>query len=123
VIVAGFSLLIFMVAQGFFGPLPANDELRSISHPLAAEVYSADSVLLGKYYIQDRSAVPYERIAPEVIQTLIATEDIRFYKHKGIDYRSLARVLVKSILLQKESSGGGSTITQQLAKNLYPRQR
>lgn len=123
VLIAGFALLIGMVAGGFFGPLPTDEELRSIKHPMAAEVYSADSVLLGKYYIQDRSAIPYERIAPEVIQTLIATEDIRFYKHKGVDYRSLARVLVKSILLQKESSGGGSTITQQLAKNLYPRQR
>ncbi|MFO7257615.1 MAG: transglycosylase domain-containing protein [Bacteroidota bacterium] len=123
ILIAGFALLIGMVAKGFFGPLPADEELRSISHPLAAEVYSADSVLLGKYYIQDRSAVPFDRIAPEVIQALIATEDIRFYKHKGVDYRSLARVLVKSILLQKESSGGGSTITQQLAKNLYPRQR
>lgn len=123
ILVAGFALLIGLVAAGFFGPLPANEELRSISHPNAAEVYSADSVLLGKYYIQDRSAVPFDRIAPEVIQTLIATEDIRFYEHNGIDYRSLARVLVKSILLQKESSGGGSTITQQLAKNLYPRQR
>lgn len=123
VAVAGFALLIAMVARGFFGPLPADEELRSISHPFAAEVYSADTVLLGKYYIQDRSAIPFDRIAPEVIQTLVATEDIRFFEHNGIDYRSLARVLIKSILLQKESSGGGSTITQQLAKNLYPRHR
>lgn len=119
---AGFAVLVFLVSAGYFGPLPQDAELRSISHPAAAEVYSADTVLLGKYYIQDRSSVPFERISPAVVEALVATEDIRFYKHDGIDYRSLARVLVKSILLQNESSGGGSTITQQLAKNLYPRE-
>ena len=122
-IAAGFVILILLVSKGFFGPLPEDSELKSIRHPAAAEVYSADTVLLGKYYIQDRSSIPFEQISPAVVEALIATEDIRFYKHDGVDYRSLARVLVKSILLQKESSGGGSTITQQLAKNLYPRKR
>ncbi|HEY9488524.1 MAG TPA: transglycosylase domain-containing protein, partial [Chryseosolibacter sp.] len=85
------------------------------------EVYSADSVLLGRYFVQDRTEIKYEDISPHLIKALIATEDIRFYRHSGIDYRSLGRVLIKTILLQKESSGGGSTITQQLAKNLFPR--
>lgn len=119
----GFAVLILLVSKGFFGPLPEDSELKSIKHPAAAEVYSADTVLLGKYYIQDRSSIPFGQISPAVVEALVATEDIRFYKHDGVDYRSLARVLVKSILLQKESSGGGSTITQQLAKNLYPRER
>ncbi len=100
---------------------PSNKELRNIQNQVASEVYSADSVLLGRYYTQDRTEVKYEYINPGVFDALIATEDIRFYQHNGVDYISLGRVLVKSILQQDESSGGGSTITQQLSKNLYPR--
>lgn len=100
---------------------PSRKELTSIRNAVASEVYSADSVLLGRYYIQDRTEVKYEDISNHLIEALVATEDIRFYDHNGIDYRSLGRVLVKTILLQNESAGGGSTITQQLAKNLYPR--
>ncbi|MBA4053696.1 MAG: penicillin-binding protein [Marivirga sp.] len=102
---------------------PSNSELRNIQNQVASEVYSADSVLLGRYYTQDRTEVQYEDIAPVVFDALIATEDVRFYQHEGVDYISLGRVLVKSILQQDESSGGGSTITQQLSKNLYPRKR
>lgn len=102
---------------------PGTTELRRIQNQVASEVYSADSVLLGRYYTQDRTEVKYEAIAPAVVDALIATEDIRFYQHEGIDYISLGRVLFKSILQQDESSGGGSTITQQLSKNLYPRKR
>jgi len=102
---------------------PSNRELRNIRNQVASEVYSADSVLLGRYYTQDRTEVTYDDISPFVIDALIATEDIRFYEHQGVDYISLGRVLVKSILQQDESSGGGSTITQQLSKNLYPRKR
>lgn len=121
--VVGFAGLVILVSRGYFGPLPQEEELKNISHPVATEVYSADTVLLGKFQIQERSSVPFDRISQAAVQALIATEDIRFYKHKGVDYRSLARVLVKTILLQKESSGGGSTITQQLVKNLYPRKQ
>ena len=102
---------------------PSNRELRNIQNQVASEVYSADSVLLGRYYTQDRTEVGYDYIAPVVIDALIATEDIRFYEHRGIDFISLGRVLFKSILQQDESSGGGSTITQQLSKNLYPRKQ
>jgi penicillin-binding protein 1A len=100
---------------------PSNRKLRNIKNQVASEVFSADSVLLGRYYTQDRTEVRYESIAPVVFDALLATEDIRFYQHEGVDYISLGRVLVKSILQQDESSGGGSTISQQLAKNLYPR--
>ncbi len=102
---------------------PWNSDLRNIRNQVASEVYSADSVLLGRYYIQDRTEVEYKDIAPAVVNGLIATEDVRFYQHSGVDYKSLGRVLIKSIIQQDESSGGGSTITQQLSKNLYPRKR
>ena len=100
---------------------PSGKELATVKNAAASEIYSADSVLLGRYFLQDRTEIKYEDISPHLINALIATEDIRFYRHHGIDYRSLGRVLVKTILLQDESSGGGSTITQQLAKNLFPR--
>ncbi|HEY9049180.1 MAG TPA: transglycosylase domain-containing protein [Ohtaekwangia sp.] len=103
--------------------IPSYRSLRSIQNQVASEVYSADSVLLGRYYIQDRTEIKFEEISPVVMDALIATEDVRFYEHSGVDFESLGRVLVKSILLQEESAGGGSTITQQLAKNLYPRKR
>lgn len=114
-----FVLLLFVV----WFETPWNSELRNIRNQVASEIYSADSVLLGRYYIQDRTEVGYDDIAPSVREALVATEDARFYEHEGVDFRSLGRVLVKSILQQDESAGGGSTITQQLSKNLYPRKR
>ena len=114
-------LLLLLIIVWF--ETPGNRELRNIQNQVASEVYSADSVLLGRYFLEDRTEVKYEGIAPAVMDALIATEDIRFYQHGGVDYRSLGRVLIKSILQQDESAGGGSTLTQQLAKNLYPRRR
>jgi penicillin-binding protein 1A len=115
---AGFVVLVWI---GVFGKLPSKADLKDIKNPIASEVYSADSVLLGRYYQQDRSPVDAGEIPKSLKHALIATEDVRFFDHDGIDYRSLARVLFKSVLLQDDGSGGGSTITQQLAKNLYPR--
>ncbi|MEJ7645829.1 MAG: transglycosylase domain-containing protein [Chryseolinea sp.] len=123
--VGGFlvSILLFVVLvwAGLFGRIPTKEDLKTISHQVATEVYSADSVLLGRYYIQERSTVPESEIPEGLKNALIATEDARFYQHHGIDTKSLFRVLIKSILLQNESAGGGSTLTQQLAKNIYPR--
>ncbi|MEZ4962524.1 MAG: transglycosylase domain-containing protein [Saprospiraceae bacterium] len=119
-------LLVFfttLLLLGAFGPIPSNKDLANVDSHLAAEVYSADSVLLGRYYIENRLAAGLDEISPYVIQAAVATEDSRFYEHHGIDLRAWGRVLVKSVLLQNDESGGGSTITQQLAKNLYPRQR
>ena len=113
-----FILLIVLLIE-----TPSKRELRNIQNQVASEVFSADSVLLGRYYIQDRTEITYENISPEVINALIATEDVRFYEHEGIDFMSLGRVMVKSIFLQDESAGGGSTLSQQLSKNLYPRKR
>lgn len=118
---AGIVVFIFLVWSGVFGALPDKNHLKEIHHPIASEVYSADSVLLGRYYVQDRSPVKTEDIPKTLKQALVATEDVRFYNHHGVDVKSLFRVLIKTLLLQRESSGGGSTITQQLAKNLYPR--
>lgn len=120
VVLAGVAFYLFVI-MGFFGDMPSRKELKDKRNDTASEVYSADSVLLGRYFIYDRTNIGYGAIDTTVIEALVATEDARFYEHGGVDSRSLARVLVKSILLQNESSGGGSTLTQQLAKNLYPR--
>ena len=119
----GYSIafLVFLVWVGAFGHMPGRKELSLVENPAASEVYSSDSVLLGRYFIQERSAIHYEDIPKAVENALLSTEDVRFYDHHGIDIKSMGRVLFKSILLQDESSGGGSTITQQLVKNLYPR--
>lgn len=116
---AAVFLLVFLVWAGVFGRLPDKQELSEVENPAATEVYSADSVLLGRYFIQERSTIL--EIPETVEKALVATEDVRFYDHSGIDVVSLFRVLFKSILMGDESAGGGSTITQQLAKNLYPR--
>ncbi|MBD1396392.1 transglycosylase domain-containing protein [Pontibacter sp. JH31] len=125
------GMLLLLLAFTFFylvvytglvgGDMPSRNELKAIQNNTASEVYSADQVLLGRYYIQDRTNIGYDEIAPVAIQALIATEDARFYDHAGIDMRSMLRVFFKSLLLQQESSGGGSTLSQQLAKNLFPR--
>lgn len=109
------------VRFGVFGSLPNERDLSNISNAVASEVYSADGQLMGKYYIQERTHAPFEKISPNIINALIATEDARFYEHNGVDRRSLLRVIVKTLLLQDESAGGGSTISQQLAKNLFSR--
>jgi|APTNR8051073442_1049403.scaffolds.fasta_scaffold00003_389 penicillin-binding protein 1A len=115
--------VLFLILFTVWIETPWNSELRRIRNQVASEVYSADSVMLGRFYLQDRTEVEYKDIAPAVVEALVATEDARFYQHGGVDYRSLGRVIVKSIIQQDESAGGGSTLTQQLSKNLYPRKR
>jgi penicillin-binding protein 1A len=106
-----------------FGQVPNLKELKTIEQNEASEVYSVDTVLLGRYYITNRTTVEFKDINPVMFDALVAVEDNRFYKHSGVDYRSYARVIIKSILLQNKTTGGGSTLTQQLAKNLYNRRR
>lgn len=118
--VLAFVLLFLLVWAGAFGSLPDRAELRNINTRTATEVYSADSVLLGTFYIQERSNISYNQIPQSLIDALVCTEDVRFYKHNGVDYKSLARVLIKSVIMRQDA-GGGSTLTQQLTKNLYPR--
>jgi penicillin-binding protein 1A len=112
-----------LVYTGKLGPLPGYPELRAIKNHNASEVYSDDGVLLGKYYIENRVTADFEEISPNIINALIATEDARFFEHRGVDFRAAGRVLFKSILLRDESSGGGSTLSQQLSKNLYGRKK
>jgi len=114
-------LLFLIVYVGFTGPVPSTEELQKIKNPVSTEVYASDGRLLGRYYIENRSNVSFDQISPNVINALIATEDSRFYHHRGIDEIALIRVFFKSVLLQDRSAGGGSTLSQQIAKNLYPR--
>jgi len=113
-----FFILVFL---GVLGPVPSKTQLQQINNPLASEVYSIDGKILGRYYVENRSYATFNEISPNVINALIATEDARFYEHRGIDEIALARVLFKSVLLQNDAAGGGSTISQQIAKNLFPR--
>ncbi len=114
-------VLFFLISKEVLGPMPTFEQLENPENNLAAEVYSEDGFLLGKFYIQNRTWTQYGDISPHIIDALIATEDIRFYKHSGIDLKGLARVIVRTFLMGQKQAGGGSTITQQLAKNLFPR--
>lgn len=118
-----FWLFSFFVWIGLFGHLPTKAELAQIRNYTASEVYSADSVLLGRFFLEDRSEVALENMPDHLLNALVATEDARFYSHRGVDNIGFARVLFKTILLRDKSSGGGSTISQQLAKNLFKRPR
>jgi penicillin-binding protein 1A len=111
----------FAVSWGLFGPVPDNTDILNYQNNTASEIYSSDGVLLGKYYLQERTNASLEDLPDHLLDALIATEDVRFYQHDGVDYRSLGRVAAKSLIMGDRSSGGGSTITQQLAKNLFPR--
>ncbi|MEI6764374.1 MAG: transglycosylase domain-containing protein [Bacteroidota bacterium] len=120
--VAGFIVILFtIISLGWMGFMPSFEELENPHSNLASEIISADQVLLGKYYIENRSNVHFSDLSPNLINALVATEDARFTEHSGVDMRSIFRVFWKTLLGGDKSSGGGSTITQQLAKNLFPR--
>lgn len=114
-------ILLSIIIRVKMGALPSKKELSAIQYHTASEIYSADSVLIGRYFTQNRTSLDFEEIPEHFLNALIATEDARFFEHRGVDYRSLGRVLIKTLLLRRESAGGGSTLSQQLAKNLYPR--
>ncbi|MEM9990791.1 MAG: transglycosylase domain-containing protein [Bacteroidota bacterium] len=121
--VVSFAAIGFYVAvqKGAFGAIPSHAELLAIQAPVASEVISSDGMLIGKYFVEDRLMSDLDEVAPHAVHALVATEDARFFEHTGVDLRSWSRVFFKTILLQDRSSGGGSTLSQQLAKNLYPR--
>lgn len=118
-IISVFSLFI-LISLGAFGKLPTFDELENPQSALATQVISADSVILGVYYSENRSNILFEELPDNLVHALIATEDERFYDHSGIDFIAIGRVMRG--LVTGEYAGGGSTITQQLAKNLFPRE-
>ena len=125
-VLAGFGmvfLLFLFTLFGVFGRIPSVEELINIENDNASELYSEDNRLIGKYYIQNRSDADIEDISSFLTQALIATEDARFFEHSGIDFKAMMRVLGKTILMQKDEAGGGSTISQQLVKNLYGRKQ
>ena len=119
------AVIVFFVllSLGVLGFMPTFEQLENPKANLATEVYSDSGELIGYIGIQNRSNVTFKDISPNLINALVATEDARFYEHSGIDLRSLLRVLTKTVLGGDRSSGGGSTLTQQLAKNLFPREK
>ncbi|MDR2127159.1 MAG: transglycosylase domain-containing protein [Prevotellaceae bacterium] len=113
-------LMILLVMAGVFGSLPSFKDLENPQRKLATSIISSDGVTLGTFHVENRSPVNYEDISPHLVNALISTEDIRFYSHSGIDFNSLARVFVKTVIGgNRAGGGGGSTITQQLALNLF----
>lgn len=116
-----FILFVWMVSVNFlglFGTLPDFKALENPDSELASELYSADGVLLGTYARENRSPVKYEELSPNLVKALISTEDERFESHSGIDLQAMIRVFVKSLILGQDA-GGGSTLSQQTAKNLF----
>lgn len=102
--------------------IPSFEELENPESNLATQVIADDgSTILSTFHIENRSYVTYDELSPNLVHAAVATEDVRFYTHSGIDFQSLGRVVFKTLLGGDSSQGGGSTITQQLAKTLYPR--
>ena len=109
------------INNGWIGYMPPIEELQNPINRYATQIYSSDGKIMGtwNYNKENRILVDYSQLSPSLVQALVATEDIRFYDHSGIDFYALGRAIVKRGLLRQKSAGGGSTITQQLAKQLY----
>ena len=110
----GIILLFFFASWGFFGKMPSFDDLENPDSNVATEIISADGVVIGKFYKENRTPVKYHELPQHLVKALVATEDERFYEHSGIDAKGTLRAVVK---LGRD--GGASTLTQQLAKNLF----
>ncbi len=115
------AFLVLLCIVWAFADIPSIEELENPDSKLATQVIAEEGEIITTYHIENRVFVGYEELAPSLVQAAVATEDKRFYKHSGVDFESLARVLFKTLLSRDSSQGGGSTITQQLAKTLYPR--
>ncbi len=115
------TLAFVAIERGWIGYMPPIEDLQNPINRFATQVYSADGRIMGtwNYNRENRIMVDYTQLAPSLVQALVATEDVRFYDHSGIDFIALARAVVKRGLMGQKSAGGGSTITQQLAKQLY----
>ena len=120
-IILAIVLLFISISNGWIGYMPPIEELQNPKDKFASVIYSDDGVVLGRYYQSrnNRVYVDYNEISPYLIEALIATEDVRFADHCGIDFKALVRAIVKRGLFMQKSAGGGSTITQQLSKLLY----
>ncbi len=120
-LVLGTGACFWAIANGYLGYMPPIADLQNPINRFATQVYSSDGKLLGTWNLnrENRIMVDYSKLDPMLVKALVATEDVRFYKHSGIDFYALGRAVVKRGLLGQKSAGGGSTITQQLAKQLY----
>ena len=116
------SLMLMLLLVWCFADIPSFEELESPDSKLATQVIAEDGEILTTFHIENRSYVSYEELSEHLVHAAVATEDVRFYRHSGIDFKSLGRVVFKTLLGGDSSQGGGSTITQQLAKTLYPRE-
>ncbi len=117
--VVALATLFILIAAGKMGFMPTFEDLENPDNNIASQVYSIDNVALGNYYYQNRTYINFDDLSPNMVNALIATEDYRFERHAGIDGIALMRVMYG--VLTGSHKGGGSTITQQLAKNLFPR--
>ena len=120
-VVLGAATAFYAIDQGWIGYMPPIEDLQNPINRYATQVYSSDGKLLGtwNYNRENRVLVDYTKLSPALVQALVATEDVRFYEHSGIDFYALGRAIVKRGIMGQKSAGGGSTITQQLAKQLY----
>ena len=123
IIILFLFLFILSVYLGLFGHIETRSELLNYKNATASVVLSEEGDIIGKFYSENRTNASYDKIPPDLINALIATEDTRFFDHGAIDYRSLVRVFIKTVLFRRSESGGGSTLTQQLAKNMYGRRK
>ena len=115
------ALAFMAIWFGWIGYMPDIEDLQNPISRFATQVYSADGKVMGTWNLnkENRIVIPYKKMSPYLIKALVATEDERFYEHSGIDFRALGRAIVKRGILGQTNAGGGSTITQQLAKQLY----
>jgi len=115
------AVAFYAISQGWIGYMPPVADLQNPINRFATQIYSADGKLMGtwNYNKENSILVDYSQLSPSLIQALVATEDVRFYDHSGIDFYALGRAIIKRGILGQKSAGGGSTITQQLAKQLY----
>ena len=120
-VVVGAATAFYAIDQGWIGYMPPIEDLQNPINKYATQVYSSDGKLIGTWSFdrQNRVSVDYTKLAPSLVDALVATEDARFYEHSGIDFYALARAIIKRGIMGQKSAGGGSTITQQLAKQLY----
>ena len=114
-------LLAGSINAGIFGHIPGKRELRNYRNAAASLVLSSGGEVIGRFYSENRTAITFDQVPSHLVNALVATEDVRFFEHSGVDSRSLVRVVFKTIIFNDRSAGGGSTITQQLAKNMYGR--
>jgi penicillin-binding protein 1A len=123
VAVISMFILVALVRNGVFGKLPDAAELAALRNEEATLILSREGAVIGKVFAQNRTNVRFQDLPPHVVDALVSTEDQRFFEHSGVDAFSYVRVFFRTIVARDRAGGGGSTISQQLIKNLYGRDR